>query len=195
MLECRAAGRERQACRGAAKIDRMEPDVIRPRVDPTAFIASTAYVGGDVIVGPECTIMHHVTIRGDVSAIRLGRRVNVQDGTVIHTRRGVPLDIGDEVSIGHRAVVHCARVGPGTLIGSGAIVLDDSEIGSGCIVAAGAVVPPGTQVPDGKVVMGVPGRVGREVTEEDRAYLARVTASYVELGRRHAAGHYPPHAG
>lgn len=158
------------------------------------YIAPTAYVGGEVTLGDQCTVMHHVTIRGDVSAIRIGNRVNVQDGTVIHTNRGVPLDIDDDVSIGHHAVVHCRRVGSGTLIGIGAIVLDDCEIGRGCLIAAGALVPPKTMVPDGKVVMGVPCKIVRDTTEEERLYFREVNESYIHLGRLHAADKYPNHA-
>ncbi len=155
------------------------------------YVASTAYVGGEVTLGDGCTVMHLVVIRGDVSAIRIGRRVNVQDGSIIHTQHGVPLDIEDEVSIGHRAVVHCRRVGAGTLIGTGAIVLDDCEIGRGCIIGAGAVLPPGRIIPDGKVVMGLPGAIIRDTTEEERAYARYVVERYAELGRKHAAGLYP----
>ncbi len=169
----------------------METQIIRPVIANNVYIAPTAYVGGQVEIGPECTILYHVVIRGDVSRITLGRRVNVQDGAIIHTKKDVPLTIGDEVSIGHRAVVHCRRIGPGTLIGIGAIVLDDAEVGAGCIVAAGAVVAPGTHIPDGKVAVGVPARVARDVRDADRQYLARVANTYVQLGRAHAAGQYP----
>jgi len=158
------------------------------------YLAPTAYLGGDVSLGDQCTVMHHVVIRGDVSPIRIGRRVNVQDGSVIHTNRGVQLDIEDDVSIGHRAVVHGRRVAAGALIGIGAIVLDDCEIGRGCIVAAGCVLPPKTMVPDNKLVIGVPGRVVRDTNAEEREYLAEITASYLHLARLHAAGRYPNHA-
>ena len=158
------------------------------------YIAPTAYVGGEVTLGDRCTVMHHVVIRGDVSAIRIGARCNVQDGAIVHTNRGVPLDIEDDVSIGHRAVVHCRRIGAGTLIGIGAIVLDDCEIGRGCLIAAGAVLPPGTMVPDGKVVMGIPGRIVRDVKESEQVYFREVNASYLHLGRLHAKGTYPNHA-
>lgn len=158
------------------------------------YLAPTAYIGGEVTLGDRCTVMHHVVIRGDVSAIRIGARCNVQDGTIIHTNRGVPLDIEDEVSIGHRAVVHCRRVGAGSLIGIGSIVLDDCEIGRGCLIAAGAVLAPRTVVPDGKVVMGIPGRVVRDVNEVERTYFREVVESYLHLGRLHGAGRYPNHA-
>ena len=158
------------------------------------YMAPTAYVGGEVSIGDDCTIMHHVVIRGDVSAIRIGARCNVQDGSIIHTNRGVDLDIEEEVSIGHRAVVHCRRVGQGSLIGIGSIVLDDCEIGAGCLIAAGAILPPGTIIPPGKVVMGIPGKIIRDLRDLERVYLREVTASYQLLGRLHAAGKYPNHA-
>lgn len=155
------------------------------------YIAPTAYVGGAVRIGDETTIMHHVSIRGDVSHIRIGRRVNVQDGAVIHTTSGIDLDIEDDVSIGHRAIVHCVRVKSESLIGMGAIVLDGCTIGHRCIIGAGAVVPPNTIVPDGKVVMGVPGKVVRDIREEELGYLKYVVENYRELGKRHALGAFP----
>ena len=167
------------------------PAVIYPTIGKNVYVAPTAYVGGEVTIGDDCTIMHHVTIRGDVSKITIGRRVNVQDGAVIHTETGVPLEIADEVVIGHRAVVHCRKVGPRTLIGIGAIVLDNCEIGAGCVVAAGAVLPPGTVVPDGKLVLGVPAKITRDVSDQEREYIGFALHNYAELGRKHAAGCYP----
>lgn len=169
----------------------MSDNIIKPTIGRDVYIASTAYVGGEVTLGDECTIMHHVTIRGDVSAIRIGARVNVQDGTVIHTKTGVPQDIHDDVGIGHRAVVHGRRVKSNTLIGIGAIVLDDAEIGEGCVIGAGALVPPGMIVPDNKVVLGIPGRIVRDTTDKDREYITFVVENYRKLNRQHAAGHFP----
>jgi len=163
----------------------------RPVLGARVYIAPTAYVGGDVPLGDDVTVMHHVTIRGDIAPIRIGARSNVQDGTVIHTKTGVPLDIAEDVGVGHRAVVHGRRVGRGTLIGIGAIVLDDAEIGAYCLVAAGAVVRPGMRVPDGQVVAGVPARIIRPVTDEDRRYMRFVVDRYLDLGQRHAAGDFP----
>lgn len=167
------------------------PQPVRPIIGRDVYIAPTAYVGGEVSLGDGCTVMHHVVIRGDVSAIRIGARVNVQDGTVIHTKTGVPLDIADEVSIGHRAVVHCRRVGRAALIGIGAIVLDDAEIGEGAFIGAGAVVPPGMIVPAAKVVMGVPARIIRDVGPREADYARFVIDNYIRLGREYAAGIYP----
>jgi carbonic anhydrase/acetyltransferase-like protein (isoleucine patch superfamily) len=155
------------------------------------YVAPTAYIGGDVSLGDGCTVMHHVAIRGDVAPIRIGQSVNIQDGAVLHCNKGVPLEIGDEVTVGHRAVVHGKHVGSGTLIGIGAVVLDNADVGAGCIVAPGAVVTPGMQVPDGMVVMGVPARVVREVGDADQTYLDRVVSGYRVLNERHAAGEYP----
>lgn len=163
----------------------------QPVVGADVYIAPTAYVGGDVVLGDQVTVMHHVVIRGDIAPIRIGARVNVQDGAILHTHDGAPLDVAEDVGIGHRAVVHCRRVGPRTLIGIGAIVLDDAEIGTRCLIAAGCLIPPATIIPDGKVVMGVPGRIVRDVTSADVATIDHVVASYLELGRHHAGGRYP----
>jgi carbonic anhydrase/acetyltransferase-like protein (isoleucine patch superfamily) len=135
--------------------------------------------------------MHQAVIRGDLAPIRIGNRVNFQDGAIVHTDIGVSLEIEDDVGVGHGAVVHCRSIGAGTLIGIGSIILDDCRIGGGCIGAAGAVVPPGTVVPDGKVVMGVPAAVVRDTTAAEAGYLQEVIRTYIELGRRHAEGRYP----
>lgn len=164
---------------------------ISPQIGRNVYIASTAYVAGDLVIGDESTIMHHVVVRADIAPIRIGARVNLQDGTVVHTKYGVPLDIADDVGVGHRAVVHCRRVGTRTLIGTGAIVLDDCEIGSRCLIAAGALLPPRTVIPDGSVVMGAPGRIVRQVSENDLAIIDHVISSYVRLGRQHAADQFP----
>ena len=166
-----------------------------PTIGANAYIAETAYVAGHVTLGDDVTVMHHVVIRGDVAPIAIGHRVNIQDGTVVHTRTDVPLDIGSDVAIGHRAVVHGESVGPRTLIGIGAIVLDNARIGERCLIAAGAVVAPGTVIPDRSLVMGLPARVVRPTTDEDVQMIDEIVAGYVELGRAHAAGAFPNIAG
>lgn len=163
----------------------------QPKLGKCVYIAPTAYVAGDVVIADESTVMHQVVIRADIAPIRIGMRVNVQDGAILHTPRGTPLDIGDDVGIGHRAVVHCRRVGPRTLIGIGAILLDDCEVGSRCIIAAAALLPPGTVIPDGKVVMGIPGRIVRDASDDDLRVIDHVVRSYLEIGREHAAGRFP----
>ncbi len=170
-------------------------EAARPTIGSDVYIAPTAYIGGDVVIGDQSTIMHHAVIRGDLAPIRIGSRVNVQDGSVVHTDQGVRLDIADEVAIGHRAVVHCRRIGPRTLVGIGAILLDACVIGERCVIAAGTVLAPRTTVPDGSVVMGVPGRVVREVTGRDLQQIDEAIRNYIEMGRVHAAGRYPNIAG
>jgi carbonic anhydrase/acetyltransferase-like protein (isoleucine patch superfamily) len=164
---------------------------LRPVLGKEVYIAETSFVGGDVHIGDHSTIMHHVMIRGDIAPIRIGARVNIQDGSIVHVQRGVPLEISDGVGVGHRAVVHCRRVGSRTLIATGAIVLDGCEIGERCIIAAGTVLAPGTKIPDGHVVMGVPGKIVRQTTEDDLEIIDHVVRSYIELGRLHAQGMFP----
>lgn len=166
-------------------------EIPRPVLGRDVYIAPTSYVGGDVVIGDQSTVMHHVMIRGDIAPIRIGARVNVQDGTIVHTPQGTPLDIADDVGIGHRAIVHCRCIGSRSLIGMGAILLDHCEIGSRCIIAAGTVLSPKTIVPDGSVVMGIPGKIVREVTDRDLKTIDHVIQSYLELGRLHAAGRFP----
>jgi carbonic anhydrase/acetyltransferase-like protein (isoleucine patch superfamily) len=157
------------------------------------WAADSAVIAGDVVLGEDCNVWHHCMLRGDVAPVRLGARVNVQDASVLHCKLGVALEIADEVAIGHMAVVHCKRVGPRTLIGTRATILDDCEIGEDCMIAAGALLAPGTVVPAGSVVMGMPGKIVRPIRQEERAYIHRVVHGYVELARRHAAGDFPPY--
>ena len=150
------------------------------------FIAHNATITGDVTIGELASFWFNAVVRGDVAPVTIGRRVNVQDGSVIHCDTGIPNVIEDDVTIGHRAVVHGTFVGRGSLIGIGAILLGRTRIGSECLIAAGAVVPPGLQVPDRMVVMGVPGKIVRPVSEEDLKYMRWLTPHYVELAERQA---------
>jgi carbonic anhydrase/acetyltransferase-like protein (isoleucine patch superfamily) len=159
------------------------------------YAARTAVICGDVRLGTDCNIWHHTVIRGDVAPIRLGDRVNVQDGSVLHCKLNVPLEIASEVVIGHLACVHCTRVGSRTLIGTRATVLDDCVVGEDCLIAAGALLPPGMVVPDGSVVMGMPGKIVRPIRDEERAYIRRVIDGYVKLAQRHEAGDFKSHLG
>ena len=155
------------------------------------YVSPIAYVCGDLLVGDQCTFMHHVVVRADIAPIRIGHRVNIQDGSVVHTPSTTPLDIADDVGVGHRAIVHCRRIASRTLIGMGSILLDDCEIGSRCIIAAGAVLPPGTIIPDGKMVMGVPAKIVRDITDDDLRTIDHVVQAYIALGRRFAEGQFP----
>jgi len=154
------------------------------------YLASTAVVVGRVELGPGCNIWYHAVLRGDVGPIRLGARVNVQDGAVLHCDTDVPLEIGDDVVIGHRALVHGRSVGSGTLIGMGAAVLGRCRIGENCLIAAGCVVPPGTEIPPGSVVMGVPGRVIRPIRSQEQEWIRANVREYLALAEQHAAGRF-----
>lgn len=149
-------------------------------------MADTARVVGDVRLGAGVSVWYGAVIRGDVAPIVIGTRTNVQDNAVIHCDHLHGNVIGRDVIIGHGAIVHGERIGDNTLIGMGATVLGRTRIGSGCIIGAGALVPPGLDVPDGAVVVGVPGRVVRRVSEGDKAYLAKLPGHYEVLARRHA---------
>jgi carbonic anhydrase/acetyltransferase-like protein (isoleucine patch superfamily) len=149
------------------------------------YVADTARVLGEVELGRDVSIWYGAVIRGDVAKITIGAGTNVQDSAVVHCDSGVANTIGSDVTIGHGAVVHGCEVGEGTLIGMGAIVLGRSVIGRGCLIAAGALVSPGMRVADGMMVIGVPGRVLRETTEEERKYLGWLPAHYVKLARLH----------
>ena len=157
------------------------------RASDGCFIADTARVVGDVRLGRDVSIWYGAVVRGDVAPVVIGRRTNVQDNAVVHCDHRYANVIGEDVIIGHAAIVHGESIGDNTLIGMGAVVLGRTRIGRGCVVAAGAVVPPGLEVPNGMVVMGVPGKIVREVNETDRAYLAKLPDHYIGIAERHAA--------
>ncbi|QDU71358.1 gamma carbonic anhydrase family protein [Mucisphaera calidilacus] len=150
------------------------------------YMADTARVLGDVQVGNDVTFWYGAAVRGDVAPIVIGDRTNVQDNAVIHCDSGIPNIIGSDVVIGHAAMVHGAEVGDGSLIGMQATVLGQARIGKGCLIAAGAVVRPGMEVPDGMVVMGLPGKIVRETTDNEMKYMAWLAKHYVELAQLHA---------
>lgn len=152
-----------------------------PRIDPSAFIDDSAQVIGDVEVGEESSVWMAVVIRGDVQRIRIGRRSNVQDATVIHVMKDThPTTIGDDVTIGHAAVIHGCTIEDRCLIGMGAILLNGVRIGSGSIVAAGTLIPEGTTVPPQSLVMGSPGRVKRTLGDEAAREIQMYADRYVQ---------------
>jgi carbonic anhydrase/acetyltransferase-like protein (isoleucine patch superfamily) len=156
------------------------------------FLASTAIVTGDVTIGPGVNIWYSAVVRGDVAPIALGENVNLQDGVIVHCDYGFPNIIEAGVVAGHAAVLHGIRVGRDTLVGIGAKLLSGSDIGEECIIGAGAVVPPGMKVPPRSVVMGLPARVVRAVTDEEVARTRMINERYRELARRYAAGELQP---
>jgi carbonic anhydrase/acetyltransferase-like protein (isoleucine patch superfamily) len=152
---------------------------VTPRIEPSAWVAPDASVIGEVTVGAESSVWFQAVLRGDINAIRIGARTNVQDGCVLHVTNEAPVEIGDEVTLGHMAMVHGCTVGHRTLIGMNAVVLDFARIGTGCLVAAGAVVRERMRVPDGVLVAGVPAKIVRELTGEERQGIIRSAANYV----------------
>lgn len=138
-----------------------------PIIGDNTYLADNATIIGDVVIGKDCSIWFNAVLRGDVNSIRIGNRVNIQDGTVLHTlyQKSV-VEIGDDVSIGHNVVVHGAKIENGALIGMGAIVLDHAVIGEGAIVAAGSVVLSGTKVEPGSIYAGVPAKFVKTVDPE-----------------------------
>ena len=162
-------------------------DGVAPRVDATAWTAPTAVLAGDVTVEAEASVWYGAVLRSEFEPIRIGPRSNVQDGCVLHVDPGRPLTLGAGVSVGHGAVLHGCTVEDDVLIGMSATVLNGAVIGAGSMVAAGAVVLEGTVVPPGSLVAGVPGKVRRELSAEEREGLTLNAAVYVELARKHAA--------
>lgn len=158
------------------------------RTSANYFLSNTATVVGDVTVGEFSSFWFGPVVRGDVAPVRIGRRVNVQDGAVVHCDTGVANVIEDDVTIGHRAIVHGRFVGAGTLVGMGAILLGQTHIGRECLIGAGALVPPGMQVPDRSLVVGVPGKIVRPLAEKDLTYMRWLSAHYVDLAERYARG-------
>jgi carbonic anhydrase/acetyltransferase-like protein (isoleucine patch superfamily) len=151
-----------------------------PRVHPSAFIDDSAQVIGDVEIGEESSVWMCVVIRGDVNRIRIGRRSNVQDGTIVHVMKDThPTVIGDNVTIGHGAVVHGCTIEDRCLVGMGAILLNGVTVGSGSIVAAGTLLPEGMQVPPRSLVMGSPGKVRRTLSDADLDEIQMYADRYV----------------
>jgi gamma-carbonic anhydrase len=166
-----------------------ELDGVRPQIGQRVFLAETCAVIGDVVIGDDSSIWYSTVVRGDVMAIRIGARSNIQDGTVVHVTGGkFGTVIGDDVTIGHGAIVHACTVEDGCLIGMGSTILDGARIGRGSLVGAGALVTPGTDIPPGSLVLGSPARVKRAVNDKEREQIEYGAAHYVELARVYLAG-------
>ena len=162
---------------------------VSPRLHPTVFVAEGARIIGDVVIGESSSVWFNVVIRGDILPIRIGRRTNVQDGCILHTKAGFPLAVGDEVTFGHAAIAHGCTIGELCLLGIGCVVLDGAVIGKGSVIGSGAVVPPGTVVPPHSLVMGVPGKVVKDLGpgsgEKNRTFsdsYVRYALSYLGQG-------------
>jgi carbonic anhydrase/acetyltransferase-like protein (isoleucine patch superfamily) len=166
-----------------------------PKIHPTAFVAPTALVLGDVTLGEESSVWYTAVLRGDMAPITIGARTNIQDGTIVHVDEGIPCTIGARVGVGHRAILHGCTVEDDCLIGMGSILLNRVHIGTGSVVAAGALVPEGMRVPAGSLVMGVPGRIVRPVDPELTERIAETWTHYVKQAKDHRSGRYASAAG
>lgn len=166
---------------------------IEPRIDPDAFIAETAVIIGDVEIGPGASIWYGCVLRADVNAIRVGRNTNVQDGTIVHcnhdpngdyreTGGGMPTRIGDNITIGHMALIHACTLQDDCFVGMRSVVMDDAVVESQAMVAAGAVVTPGKRVPQHELWAGTPARLQRQLREEELRYFAYSAEQYAKLG-------------
>jgi carbonic anhydrase/acetyltransferase-like protein (isoleucine patch superfamily) len=156
----------------------------RLEIDPSAYISPHAYVHGSVTIGPDSSVWPMVVIRGDNSRIRIGARSNVQDGSILHSDPDAPLTIGDDVTIGHAAIVHGCHIADQVLIGIGAVVLNHAQIGPRCVIAARALVTEGMQVPPDSLVIGIPGKI-TPLRPELLERLRRTACSYIEQKERH----------
>jgi len=156
------------------------------------YVAPGVVVTGDVVLSSGVNIWFATVVRGDLARITLGPRVNIQDGCVVHTDYDLPMEVEEGVVVGHGAVLHGRRIGHDTLVGIGARLLSSCEIGEECLIAAGALVTEGRRIPPRSVVMGVPGKVVREVTAEELERTHSICAHYLEMAQRYARGAYPP---
>ena len=159
----------------------------KPKIHPTAWVAPTAVIIGDVEIGPDASVFYGCVLRGDVNAIRIGARTNIQDNSVLHVDGDAPCVLGEDVTIGHMALVHGTTVGDGTLVGMKSTLLSRSVIGAGALIAAGAVVLEGMEIPDRALAAGVPAKIRRELSEEQSAGFIPHAGRYVELSKRHNA--------
>ena len=159
----------------------LEHNGIAPQIDPSVFLAPSACVIGDVQIGEKSSLWFNVLVRGDVNYIRIGKRTNIQDGTVIHvTLKTHPTVIGDDVSIGHSVTLHGCNIQDRCLIGIGAIILDGVEVGESSMVAAGSLLTPGTKIPPRSLVMGSPARVKKELTDAECADFHSIAERYIQ---------------
>jgi len=155
----------------------------KPSIHESAYIADYAVITGDVVIGEQSSIWFNSVIRGDVAPTILGKRVNVQDNSVLHQSPNNPLILEDDVTIGHSVILHSCTVRKGALVGMGSIILDSAEIGEGAFIGAGSLVPQGKVIPPGTMAFGRPAKVMRELNEEDIKDMLRISREYAEKGQ------------
>jgi carbonic anhydrase/acetyltransferase-like protein (isoleucine patch superfamily) len=161
---------------------------VSPRLHPSVFVAEGARIVGDVEIGESSSVWFNTVIRGDIAPVRIGRRSNVQDGCVLHVKNGLPVTVGDEVTFGHGVMAHACVVEDLCLLGIGCVILDGAVIGRGSVVGAGAVVSPGTIVPPNSLVLGVPGKVARNLGPESAERNRGLADGYVGHAKAYLEG-------
>lgn len=165
-----------------------ELDGLAPHCDPTAWVADSAEVMGNVRIGPDASVWFGTVVRGDTETITIGEGSNIQDASVLHADIGQPLTIGARVTVGHKVMLHGCTIGDESLIGIGAIVLNGAKIGRHCLVGAGALVTEGKAFPDGSMILGSPAKVVRQLTPEQIEGLRQSAQHYIDNARRFRAG-------
>lgn len=158
---------------------------IHPKIDSGTFIADTAVVIGNVEIGDGSSIWYNAVLRGDINKITIGKYSNVQDNATVHTESYLPAKIGDYTVVGHNALVHGCTVGNNTLIGMGSIIMNNVSVGNNCIIGAGTVITEGKKIPDNSMVLGIPGKIVRQVTEEEIKGIKDTAIRYNELFKKH----------
>lgn len=154
-----------------------------PAIAEDAYVAPTASVIGDVTLGSEASVWFGAVLRGDVERLTIGPGTNIQDNSVLHSDPGAPLTLAERVTVGHLVMLHGCDVGPGSLIGIGAIVMNHARIGARCIVGAGALVTEGKEFPDGVLIIGSPAKMARKLTDEELALMAGTAQRYIDRAR------------
>lgn len=165
-----------------------ELDGLTPRVDASAWVADNAQVMGDVTLAADSSIWFGVTVRGDTDAISIGAGSNIQDGSVLHADHGIPVVVGERVTVGHMVMLHGCTIGDESLIGIGAIVLNGAKIGKNCLVGAGSLVTEGKEFPDGSMILGSPAKVVRQLSPEQIAGIRASAQHYIDNARTFRSG-------
>jgi carbonic anhydrase/acetyltransferase-like protein (isoleucine patch superfamily) len=153
-----------------------------PQIHPTAFVSETAYIVGEVVIGENASIWPGAVIRGDFGSISIGKNTAIEDNCIVHSWDCI---IGDNVLVGHGAVIHCKSVGDGCMVGINAVLLQGAEIGEKCFIAAGALITPNTKIPPRSLVMGSPAKVKEELTQDKLSMMIMGNDAYVQLGQQY----------
>ena len=159
-----------------------------PSIHESVWVADSAQVMGNVVLGEDCSVWFGAVIRGDTETIRVGRGSNIQDNSILHADHGMPLNIGENVTVGHQVMLHGCTVGDNSLIGIAAVVLNGARIGKNCLVGAGALVTEGKEFPDGSMIIGSPAKAVRQLSPEQIEGLKMSAKHYIENAKRYRAG-------